>query len=384
MILRSFYVLLALCLSLFVSSTHPFESVFATVDNITARGSLSGNFNSGRQVTAQEITFTIHSTNPSQIYCRLTGPGDFATITDSSCGSGQSAAKLYPASTFTINGQYTFEATDGVFAHNSSDFQFTIVGASGQGAEITAGVTNEENLGAPSQATILAAPNNAPWKSCAVAQNIKTKNEKYEDVTREQKLNLVAMIYNLKGTIPLNILQQQTQADNISKVLLQVDSDFINYTNKGNMRSLERESSNAKIPLKVKEFSTRCMYQAPTSAVVSDIVGPNVKGQDLAFELSNPPFLHCGEGSQGAIYTLNFAVSPADYIKFSNTKFVSNQPINFELSQIIGGSNSINSTGTKYAGKLITDEGQVNEKSFDLIVDRGTSIFTECYIKVVQ
>ena len=192
------------------------------------------------------------------------------------------------------------------------------------------------------------------------------------------------MIYNLKGTIPLNILQQQTQADNISKVLLQVDSDFINYTNKGNMRSLERESSNAKIPLKVKEFSTRCMYQAPTSAVVSDIVGPNVKGQDLAFELSNPPFLHCGKGSQGAIYTLNFAVSPADYIKFSNTKFVSNQPINFELSQIIGGSNSINSTGTKYAGKLITDEGQVNEKSFDLIVDRGTSIFTECYIKVVQ
>ena len=89
----------------------------------------------------------------------------------------------------------------------------------------------------------------------------------------------------------------------------------------------KEQSSNAKIPLKVAKVQTDCKYQAPTRAVGSDIGGPNVRGEDLAFVLSNPPFLHCGQESEGANIQLILECQTADYTKFSNTKFVSNPRI---------------------------------------------------------
>ena len=254
------------------------------------------------------------------------------------------SVKVYPASTFTINGQYTFEATDGVFENsdNSVDFQFTIVGASGQGAEITAGVTNEENLGPPSQATIARSTEQRSLEILRAAQNIKTKNDKNEDVTREQKLNLVAMIYKLEGTTQLEKLVKQTEDDKTHNVLLQTESNFLNYMNFGNLRSQDRATQDEhKIPLKIAKVQTDCKYQAPTLAVGTDIGGPNVRGEELAFVLSNPPFIHCGPESDRAKYSINFGISNGDYTKFTKTKFSDPQNVRFEITQIVGGNNLV-------------------------------------------
>ena len=202
-----------------------------------------------------------------------------------------------------------------------------------------------------------------------------------EDITREQELNLVAMIYKLEGTTQLEKLVKQTEDDKTHNVLLQTESNFLNYMNFGNLRSQDRATQDEhKIPLKIAKVQTDCKYQAPTLAVGTDIGGPNVRGEELAFVLSNPPFIHCGPESDRAKYSINFGISNGDYTKFTKTKFSDPQNVRFEITQIVGGNNLVKLDEPKYFGKLTTDAGQNDEKSFDLVIERGTSIFSECIV----
>ncbi len=195
------------------------------------------------------------------------------------------------------------------------------------------------------------------------------------------------MLYTLEGTIPLDQLvnqeKQDTKDNEEKKVLLQVESNFANFMNFGNMRSQERDSDEDKIPLKIQSVDTRCKYQAPTIAAGQNNPGLNVNASQVTFKLSNPPFLIC-DGSVGGTYSINFAFSKSDGKKFIDQDFSGHQKVKIQIVESIGGNNLVKNFDPKYSGTLVTDEGTNSEKSYDLVIERGTNIFTECVTGAVQ
>ena len=228
--------------------------------------------------------------------------------------------------------------------------------------------------------------NNPPWTSCDAGdtttpngQQTKTAEERL--ALKSGRTNLVGMTYDVIGTINLDDLVNQLQKDK-GKVLLRVDSNFVNKMNFGIMRS-QRNSDGDNVPLKIANTNTLCKYQAPTLAVALGHPGVNTQTVAETFELSNPPFLKCDKTTD-ARYSVNFGLSESELNNLEDAHFDTNQKVKINIIQSIGGNNLVKNFPPKYSGELITNPGESNEHTYDFSIERGTNIFTECSVGLTQ
>ena len=266
---------------------------------------------------------------------------------------------------FAIPADIIIEPVDGgssltpLGAGNTDSFRFRVLGFGGSRAnsfaESEAATVEKEDLTLES--------NNPPWTVCTAQKDLNIK-----------RLNLIGMSYDLLGTFPLKTLLDQLSKDNAS-VVLKVNSNFVNNMNFVNIRSQDlTEKDN--IPFKIKGFNTSCKYRDP-SAISKVLPGADVQTDAGVFRSSNPPFLKCNS-SDGSTYSIKFSISPSDFEHIKDKKFSNEQKIRINIIQSIASNNFVKDFAPGYSGELIIDP-DISNKKYNLIINSGLDINTECY-----